>query len=994
MGGAASIERSAGMDFESAISRFQDPLKQSLNNNSSMNSELFIPLVAMRQLSQNLIKYEELDRNRTQFSKSHSLPNHMAFESNDHKAIKKHDSDDKLDDLDTALIGDGDFGMSLISPIESHQKSISFSSKKFNTTGTTASSSASANKSGIRNRPNLFLSVESDNNILSVGTSNNGANVSSKVNDSLSVQPLPSPGSFAHVSPRGTLYVGHLQVRETGIFTMNEGETSTDKSKEKKFSEPNNKTNSIITSSSSLSYVNQFQNSYNNIYSDEKSLNEDSSDFDTNITGRNRAKTTSFDGNSESFFSDTSTFGPSGAKGRNEFIEIGTLGSGASGVVSEAVHIPSLTIVALKILPIHSQEKRRHVSRELGVLFRNLAEMRLLNEKDDSNTNNNNTTFKSTIFTACPNVLSLYNAFIDSRSGLINLVVEYMDGGSLEDLVKQGGCQDEYLLADIARQTLNGLSFLHANKSVHRDIKPANILCSSNGLVKIADFGISKVLDKTTAFAKTFVGTVCYMSPERISGENHSYSCDIWSFGLTLLAVAKGKFPLVLKDYGPDNNKKKSNSGKFTNLEETDGFNGPVGGAQGYWAVMKAICDDEPPLAGPSFSPSFNSFINSCLKKDHTLRWTADHLLLSDFITEKLELHGAMLSARSENNNTAGSFSQNNSDNGHSQSHSHSDIHSLRRISESDQSPATAQLFSVVAAKTGTLSEDHYSVASKGKDSMEVRLQLDEQEVYSAMYAIRMKHLERILDKLASKLDLDSDDFDFDDTENPFDNIKSPISARSDESFDDLLEPLPTKGPPPQSILKNSTGNSHSILKNSNRNLTTFDDDLDLTNQSLLKNNLGSSTRSVHFQDPPELNLSIKNTKDSSEVDMTKDNSNLYFNKQPKSHKNKPNLSLNLEDSINSNHNQGNSEFSFLPKTSAYFLDSKPMESNVDKIIETKQLIKEERRMQIEEIKKFLPKFNDQGIEVWKKFSENLQLPLGTVIMAAKARLENLVDLN
>lgn len=989
MGGGASIERLPEMDFESAISRFQDPLKQSLNN-SSMNSELFIPLVAMRQLSQNLIKYEELDRSRTHFSKSHSLPNHMsAFEGNEHKSIKKQSSDDKLDDLDTALIGDGDFGV-IISPLEREHKTLSFSSKKFNAIGTTASSGA--NKSGIRNKPNLFLSVESDNNLLGNSSgNNNNLNVSSKVNESLAVQPLPSPGAFAHVSPRGTLYVGRLQVRETGIFTMNNESEGPVDAKEKKFMD----INTIGTSSSSLSYVNQFQNSYNNYNNDEKFSLENSKEDDSfnDYDPLTRAKTTSFDAATDCF-AEPSTFGPSGAKGRNEFIEIGTLGSGASGVVSEAIHVPSLTIVALKILPIHNQEKRRHVSRELGVLFRNLAEMRLLNEKDDSNNNNNNTTYKSTIFTACPNVLSLYNAFIDSRSGLINLVVEYMDGGSLEDLVRQGGCQDEYLLADIARQTLNGLSFLHSNKSVHRDIKPANILCSSNGLVKIADFGISKVLDKTTAFAKTFVGTVCYMSPERISGENHSYSCDIWSFGLTLLAVAKGKFPLVLKDYGPDI-KKKSSSGKYGNIDDSGGFDGPVGGAQGYWAVMKAICDDDPPLAGPSFSPSFNSFINSCLKKDQNLRWTADHLLLSDFITEKLDLHGAMLSARSENNNTAGSGSQNISETGHSQSHSHSDIHTMRRISESDQSPATAQLFSVVAAKTGTLSEDHYSVPSKGKDTpLEVRLQIDEQEVYSAMCAIRLKHLERILDKLASKLDLESEDFDFDDTENPFDHIKSPISSRSDESFDDLLEPLPTKGPPPQSILKNNSSSSHSILKNSNRNLTSFDDE-DYPNQSLTKSNLGSSTRSVHFQDQPE--LSVKNNSNSNkvmlEIDPPTDSSNLYYNKKPISLKNKPNLSLNLDDSINNNQN---SDF-FLPKTSSYFLDSKPIDDStnkVDRVLETKQLIREERKIQIEEIKKFLPKFNDQGIEIWKKFAESLQLPLGTVLMAAKARLENYVDLN
>jgi serine/threonine protein kinase len=208
-------------------------------------------------------------------------------------------------------------------------------------------------------------------------------------------------------------------------------------------------------------------------------------------------------------------------EGKKDFIEIAALGTGASGVVSEAVHIPTLTIVALKMLPVYNQEKRRHVARELGVLYKNLAELKLIDETLHSiSADDNSSDFKHPSDTtpglrkpACENILSLYNAFADPKSGMINLVIEYMDGGSLEDLVRQGGCKDEQVLADIARQTLSGLSFLHRHKNVHRDIKPANILCSSNGVIKIADFGISKALDKTNGFANSFVGTICYMAP-------------------------------------------------------------------------------------------------------------------------------------------------------------------------------------------------------------------------------------------------------------------------------------------------------------------------------------------------------------------------------------------------------------------------------------------------------------------------------------------------
>jgi hypothetical protein len=195
--------------------------------------------------------------------------------------------------------------------------------------------------------------------------------------------------------------------------------------------------------------------------------------------------------------------------GKDDFMEIATLGSGASGVVCEAIHVPTMTLVALKMLPIYNQEKKLHVARELAILYKNLAELKLVDESLQESQNGD--TPKDNF--SCKNILSLYNAFVDPNSGMINLVIEYMDGGSLEDLVKKGGCRDEQVLSDISRQALNGLSFLHANNYIHRDIKPANILCSSSGAIKIADFGISKALDKSTGFTHSFIGTVCYMSP-------------------------------------------------------------------------------------------------------------------------------------------------------------------------------------------------------------------------------------------------------------------------------------------------------------------------------------------------------------------------------------------------------------------------------------------------------------------------------------------------
>lgn len=92
------------------------------------------------------------------------------------------------------------------------------------------------------------------------------------------------------------------------------------------------------------------------------------------------------------------------------------------------------------------------------------------------------------------------------------------DGGSLQDVVDGGGCDDEVVLADIAHQMLLGLHFLHQQNVAHRDIKPGNVLLSCTGTVKIADFGLSKDLtamigqeDGNSCNPHSFVGTMSYM---------------------------------------------------------------------------------------------------------------------------------------------------------------------------------------------------------------------------------------------------------------------------------------------------------------------------------------------------------------------------------------------------------------------------------------------------------------------------------------------------
>lgn len=103
------------------------------------------------------------------------------------------------------------------------------------------------------------------------------------------------------------------------------------------------------------------------------------------------------------------------------------------------------------------------------------------------------------------------------------------------------------MLGKIAEATLGGLTYLYETHHImHRDIKPSNIVVNSRGSIKLCDFGVSGEL--VNSIADTFVGTSTYMAPERIQGEKYTVKSDVWSFGLTIMELAIGKFPFASAD--------------------------------------------------------------------------------------------------------------------------------------------------------------------------------------------------------------------------------------------------------------------------------------------------------------------------------------------------------------------------------------------------------------------------------------------------------------
>lgn len=137
-----------------------------------------------------------------------------------------------------------------------------------------------------------------------------------------------------------------------------------------------------------------------------------------------------------------------------------------------------------------------------------------------------------------PNIIKLKESFSDSSS--IYLVLEYAENGSLFEKIKENGRIDEIQAKAMHRQIIEAVKHLHLNCIVHRDIKPENVLIDSEGTIKICDFGWCV---KGEEARSTFCGTLDYMAPEMIKGQNHSYEIDIWALGVLLYEMLHGYPP-------------------------------------------------------------------------------------------------------------------------------------------------------------------------------------------------------------------------------------------------------------------------------------------------------------------------------------------------------------------------------------------------------------------------------------------------------------------
>lgn len=141
-----------------------------------------------------------------------------------------------------------------------------------------------------------------------------------------------------------------------------------------------------------------------------------------------------------------------------------------------------------------------------------------------------------------PNIVEVYD--VGDDNGQYFIVMEYIDGKNLKDLLKKRGKLTVSEVVDIMSQIADGLSVAHDSYIIHRDIKPQNIMILENGLVKITDFGIAMAMNATQLTqTNSVMGSVHYLPPEQASGKGSTLKSDIYSMGILMYELLSGTLP-------------------------------------------------------------------------------------------------------------------------------------------------------------------------------------------------------------------------------------------------------------------------------------------------------------------------------------------------------------------------------------------------------------------------------------------------------------------
>jgi serine/threonine-protein kinase len=138
-----------------------------------------------------------------------------------------------------------------------------------------------------------------------------------------------------------------------------------------------------------------------------------------------------------------------------------------------------------------------------------------------------------------PNIVSITTA--EKQDNLFFIVMEYVQGETLEAIIARAGALDVPQVLDFTAQICNAIDHAHRQGVIHRDLRPANVLVSEAGVCKVADFGTSRFLE-IAAHGTTVIGSPPYMAPEQFHGKA-VFASDIYSLGVTMYQMITGELP-------------------------------------------------------------------------------------------------------------------------------------------------------------------------------------------------------------------------------------------------------------------------------------------------------------------------------------------------------------------------------------------------------------------------------------------------------------------
>src|SRR5437762_729423 len=143
-----------------------------------------------------------------------------------------------------------------------------------------------------------------------------------------------------------------------------------------------------------------------------------------------------------------------------------------------------------------------------------------------------------------PNIVQVFDSGQDDRTGQYFIVMEYIEGSSCAEILRDDGWVEVEEALSIIEQACEGLNYAHRHGVVHRDVKPGNLLRAREGEVKLADFGIAKATEQSSITqVGSVLGTAAYLAPEQARGEEAGPRADLYALGVVAYQLISGRLP-------------------------------------------------------------------------------------------------------------------------------------------------------------------------------------------------------------------------------------------------------------------------------------------------------------------------------------------------------------------------------------------------------------------------------------------------------------------